>query len=83
MGDVAGDGRQGAHICVLGVDASDEVGETVLLLVFVWDEDGINIEVALVDLQSGFIGNTVPISEGRGARMMVSGHVRGSVRRSS
>ena len=67
-----------AHIGVFSVDTGDKIGETMLLLFFVWDEDGVRLERALMDLETGLVGNPVAVSERRGRRMMISGHVMGN-----
>ena len=60
-------GKRGAqtHIGILSVDASDEVGKAMLLLVFIRDEEGVRVEITMVDLEASFVGNPVAISEGR------------------
>lgn len=63
------------HVGILSVDASNEVGETMLLLVFVRDEEGLRVEIAMVYLEASFVGNPVAISEGRGTRKVISGHI--------
>ena len=73
--------RREAYIGVLGVNSSDQIGETMLLFVFVGDEDGVGIESTLVDLKACFVGNPVAVSEGRCSRMVVSGHIMDGRRR--
>lgn len=70
-------GKRGAqtHIGILSVDASDEVGKAMLLLVFIRDEEGVRVEITMVDLEASFVGNPVAISEGRGTRKVVAGHI--------
>jgi hypothetical protein len=66
---------EGAYIGVLSVDSSDEIGEAMLLFIFVGYEDSISVERALVDLKACFVCNPVAVSEGRCSRMVVSGHI--------
>jgi len=65
----------GTHIGVLSVHTGDQVGEAMLLLVFVWDKDGIRIERALMDLEACFVCNPVAIPESRRGRSVISGHI--------
>ncbi len=67
--------RRGAYIGVLRVNSSDQIGETMLLFIFVGDEDSVGIESTLVDLKACFVGNPVAVSEGRSSRVVVSGHI--------
>lgn len=67
--------KRGAHIGVLSVHASHKVRKTVLLLVLVWNENGIGVEGALVDLKACFVCNPVAVSESGCSRMLGSGHV--------
>lgn len=67
--------RWGAHIGVLSVHAGNKICETVLLLVLVWNKDGIGVERALVDLEACFVCNPVAVSESRSSRMLGSGHI--------
>jgi hypothetical protein len=74
--DVAINKRENeTHIGVLSVHASDEIGEAILLLIFVWDENGISVQRALVYLEPCLVCNPVTVSEGRSGRMMISGHI--------
>jgi hypothetical protein len=66
---------RGTHIGVLSVHTGDKICETVLLLVLVWDKNGIGVEGALVDLKACFVCNPVAVSEGRCSRMLGSGHI--------
>jgi hypothetical protein len=65
----------GAHIGVLCVDSSHQICETMFLFVLVWNEQCICIQVPMVDLETGLVGNPDAISEGRGARMVIAGHI--------
>lgn len=67
--------RWGAYIGVLGVDSSDQIGETMLLFIFVGYEDSISVERTLVDLKASFVGDAVAVSEGGCRSVMVSGHI--------
>ena len=70
------------HIGIVSVHASDEIGEVILLLVFVWDENSISVERALVYLEPCLVCNPVAVSESRSGRMMISGHIMdGSTRK--
>ena len=51
------------HIGIVSVHASDEIGEAILLLVFVWDENSISVERALVYLELCLVCNPVTVSE--------------------
>lgn len=74
--------RAGTHIGVVSVHASDKISEAILLLVFVWDENCISIEGALVYLEPCLVCNPVAVSESRSGRMMISGHIMdGSTRK--
>ena len=76
IGDVAGALRgMATHVCVLCVDTSDKIGEAILLLVFVWDEKRVDVEISMVYLKAGFVGDPVAIPEGRSTREMIAGHI--------
>lgn len=64
-----------AHIGVLSIDAGNQIGKTMFLLILIRDEQGITLNVAKEDFESAFVCNPVAISEGRGARRMVAGHI--------
>lgn len=65
----------GAHIGVLSVDSSHQICETMFLFILVWNKQRIGLEVAMVDLEAGLVCNAYAISEGRGARMVIAGHI--------
>ncbi len=69
------------HISVLSVDASNKIGETMPFLIFVWNEKSVRVEIAMVYLETSLVGNPVAISEGRGTRKVIAGHIMESVRR--
>lgn len=70
------------YIGVFSVHTSDKIGEAILLLVFVWDENSISVERTLVYLEPCLVCNPVTVSEGRSGRMMISGHIMdGSTRK--
>jgi hypothetical protein len=52
----------------------------MFLFIFVWDEKCVSFEVALMDLETGLVGNPDAIPECRGARMKISGHVMSTQR---
>jgi len=47
----------------------------MFLFIFVWDEEGVSLEIALMDLEAGLVGNPDAIPDSRGTRMEISGHV--------
>jgi hypothetical protein len=68
-------GKWEAHIGILSIDTGNEIGKTVFLLVLVRDEEGVRVEIAMVDLETSFVGNPVAIPEGRGTRKVIAGHI--------
>ena len=68
-------GVRRTHIGVLCVDTSDEIGEAILLLVFVWDEKRVDVEISMVYLKASLVGDPVAIPEGRSTREMIAGHI--------
>jgi hypothetical protein len=47
----------------------------MFLFILVWDKDRIGIERTLMDLKARFVCNPVAISERRGGRSVISGHI--------
>jgi len=70
-----GKGWQQTHVGVLCIDSSNQIGEVMFLFVLVGYEEGVDLEVAMVDSEAGFVRDPDAVSEGGSARMVVSGHV--------
>jgi hypothetical protein len=49
---------------------------------FIRDEKGICLEIALVDLEAGLVGNPDAIPEGQGTWVETTGHVMETTRKS-
>ena len=69
------EGCQQTHIGVLCIDSSNQIGEMMLLFIFVGYEKGVGLEVAMVDSEAGLVRDPDAVSEGGSARMVVSGHI--------
>ena len=67
--------RDRTHIGVLSIDTSNKIGEAMSLFVFVWDDGGVCVERALVDLEACLVCNPIAVSERRSGRGMISGHI--------